>query len=148
MNTPLPLNLGDDLLDHDHAELQELILTLLDARQDEAAATLDRLRAHARAHFGREDADLRRLGGNNAICHLDEHAAVLKSLDEVWAIFSDTETGSAVAERLTKSLSLELLRWLPEHVSEMDAGLAAVRARSRFGGVPVKIARRIPTEPA
>ncbi|MNR57358.1 hypothetical protein D3C85_1781200 [compost metagenome] len=44
-----------------------------------------------------------------------------------------------VAQRLISSLALELLRWLPEHVSEMDANLAAVRSQSRFGGVGVRL---------
>ncbi|WP_232077315.1 bacteriohemerythrin [Variovorax sp. PBL-E5] len=144
MGTPLFLNLGDEGLDRDHAHLQDLILALLDSKPEEAADKLDRLRVHARAHFDREDADLRHLGGSNAICHLDEHAAVMKSLDEVWTIIRSDEAASAVVERLAKSLSLELLRWLPEHVGEMDAGLAAERTQSRFGGAPVRIARSFP----
>lgn len=143
-----PMNLGDALLDREHAELFRLVGTLLDASSDEAAMALDSLRTEMREHFGREDADLRRLGGNNAACHLDEHAAVLKSLDEVHLILGETATTPATAQRLVSSFSLELLRWLPEHVSEMDANLAAVRSKSRFGGVPVTMLRRRPVEPA
>ncbi|UUZ77536.1 hemerythrin family protein [Polaromonas sp. P1(28)-13] len=143
-----PMNLGDALLDREHADLFRLVGTLLDASSNEATAALDRLRTEMREHFGREDADLRRLGGNNAACHLDEHAAVLKSLDEVHLILGDTATPPATAQRLVASLSLELLHWLPEHVSEMDANLAAVRSKSRFGGVPVTMLRRRPVEAA
>jgi len=142
------MNLGDALLDREHAELFRLVGTLLDASGNEATAALDSLRTEMREHFGREDADLRRLGGNNAECHLDEHAAVLKSLDEVHSILGDTATPAATAQRLVASLSLELLHWLPEHVSEMDANLAAVRSQSRFGGVPMRMVRRRPGEPA
>lgn len=142
------MNLGDAHLDREHAELFRLVGTLLDASSNEATAALDSLRTEMRAHFGREDEDLRRLGGNNTECHLDEHAAVLKSLDEVHLILGDTATPPATAQRLVSSLSLELLHWLPEHVSEMDANLAAVRSKSRFGGVPVTMVRRRLVEPA
>ncbi|SFC60493.1 hemerythrin-like metal-binding domain protein [Polaromonas sp. OV174] len=139
-----PMNLGDAHLDREHAELFRLVGALFDASSSEAVAALDSLRTEMREHFGREDADLRRLGGNNAECHLDEHAAVLKSLDEVHLILGETATTPATAQRLVSSLSLELLHWLPEHVSEMDANLAAVRSKARFGGVPMTLLRRKP----
>ncbi|UUZ64578.1 hypothetical protein LP417_06275 [Polaromonas sp. P1-6] len=94
-----------------------------------------------------EDADLRRMGGHNATCHLGEHAAVLKSLDEVHSILSDSVTAPELGQRLVVSLTLELQRWLPEHVREMDAGLAAVRSQSRLGGAPVRLARLPRTQP-
>lgn len=141
-----PGMLGDAQLDHDHAELFRLSQALLDAPCHEYLSALDNLRAETRDHFGREDADLHRLGGNNVTCHLDEHAAVLKSLDEVHAILCDPTTSPQMSERLISSLSLELLRWLPEHVSEMDASLAAVRSKSRFGGVAVLLAPRHPVD--
>lgn len=137
-----PVPLGDAMLDDDHAQLYRLARSLLGAPLDLAAHMLDELRIEARGHFGREDAALRRLGGNNASCHLDEHAAVLKSLDEVHAILCDPRTTPEAAERMMASLALTLLNWLPEHVREMDAGLAAVRGQARFGGVPVRLAQR------
>lgn len=143
-----PMSLGDVLLDREHAELFRLVVALLDASSNEANMALNKLRTEMREHFGREDADLRRLGGNNAACHLDEHAAVLKSLDEVYFILDDTATPPATAKRLLASLALELMHWLPEHVSQMDANLAAVRSKSRFGGVPISIVQRKPVEPA
>ena len=33
-------------------------------------------------------------------------------------------------------------RWLPEHVTAMDAGVAHTRTRSRLGGAPVVLTRR------
>jgi hemerythrin-like metal-binding protein len=140
------MSLGDALLDRDHSELFRLVHALFDTPWDGLITAFDRLRTEARDHFGREDTDLRRLGGNNAACHLDEHAAVLKSLDEVHSILGNSATSSAMAQRLVASLSLELLRWLPEHVSEMDADLAAVRSKSRFGGVPMRLVRPSPVE--
>ena len=148
MDISAPMALGDPLLDRDHAELLRLSRALLDAPCGGALQALDRLRTEVREHFGREDADLQRLGGNNATCHLDEHAAVLQSLDEVHAILCDPATSAEMAERLIASLSLEQVRWLPEHVREMDAGLAAVRSKSRFGGVPMRLTRPHPADTA
>lgn len=138
-----PALLGDAPLDHDHAQLFRLCRALLDVPGDAIRPALAQLRAEMGAHFASEDADLRRLGGNNADCHLDEHAAVLASLDEVHLILGEPQTSQAVAQRLMSSLALELLRWLPEHVSEMDANLAAVRSQSRFGGVGVRFTPRL-----
>src|SRR5690606_12439666 len=92
-----------------------------------------------------EDADLRRLGGNNASCHLDEHALVMKSLDEVLALLRNPATSPERANQLISSLSMELLRWLPEHISEMDSGLASVRSKARFGGAPMLFTRHVST---
>lgn len=136
-----PEVLGDPMLDHDHVELFCRVLAFSGTSGRSAIDALAALRAEAGAHFGREDADLQRLGANNAACHLDEHAAVLASLEEVEAILRDRATTRDVAKRLVTSLSDELLRWLPAHVREMDAGLASVRSQSRFGGVPLRLAR-------
>jgi hemerythrin-like metal-binding protein len=137
--TTVSIALGDPVLDREHAELQRLIDALRQAPPANALAALDALKAHAAGHFGAEDADLRRLGGANATCHLDEHAAVLRSLDEVRAVL---ERGRPPAD-LVARLATELARWLPEHVQAMDASIASVRTRERFGGVPVQLTRRV-----
>ena len=138
MNTKHPLSLGDPVLDREHAELQRLIDDLRQAGPAQALGALDALKAHAAAHFDQEDGDLRRLGGANAACHLDEHAAVLRSLDEVRAVLEQPQPPADLVGRL----SAELSRWLPEHVQAMDAGIASVRTRERFGGAPIQVKRR------
>jgi hemerythrin len=138
MNTASSLTLGDPALDEEHAQLQRLIDDLLQAPASGAVAALDALKAHAEKHFALEDADLRRIANPNASCHLDEHAAVLRSLDEVRAILLRPEPPPP---QLVLRLALELTRWLPEHVQQMDAGIASVRTKERFGGVPIQITR-------
>jgi hemerythrin len=133
--------LADEVLDADHEEFLELILALAAASATDAPDALVALRSHADAHFEREDTDLRRLGGNNAECHLAEHVAVLKSLDEVLEVLHG-ELGTDVKRTLVRALSDELLRWLPHHVSEMDAELAASRAKARFGGAVIRFTPR------
>lgn len=138
MNTETSITLGDPALDREHAELQRLVVALMQAPADRVPAALDALRTHAGKHFALEDADLRRVGGANATCHLDEHAAVLRSLDEVRQVLARPEPPPDMIPRL----AAELMRWLPEHVQVMDAGIASVRTKQRLGGAPIQITRR------
>ncbi len=134
------LALGDPVLDQEHAELQRLIDALRQAQPADALAALDALQAHAASHFGLEDADLRRLGGANASCHLDEHAAVLRSLDDVRAVLLRDQPPADLVGRL----AAELTRWLRPPISmrcnslEPAIGgtrrLASVRIRARLSG--------------
>ena len=134
------LALGDPALDQDHLELQRLIEALQRAPAADVPGVMEALQAHAAKHFELEDSELRRLGGANAQCHLDEHAAVLRSLAEVRAALVQPEQPPDMIRRLVQ----ELLRWLPEHVQAMDAGIATVRTQERLGGAPIQITRRGP----
>lgn len=136
------LIVGDPAMDRDHATLHALIAALPAAAPEAMMEALDALRSHAAQHFASEDADLRRIGDPNASCHLDEHAAVLASLQEVRAVLADASVEAAAKERLVRRLATQLADWLPEHVQVMDAGVAATRTRERLGGVPVLISRR------
>lgn len=145
MNTEPTLTLGDPRLDRDHAQLQRLAQHLSQTRnRQEVLAALDALTQHCAAHFATEDQDLRLMQGNDdAVCHIDEHAAVLKSLAEVKDWVSENEDVVGVAN-LMQSLCAELQRWLPEHVHYMDSAVAAYRGKNRFGGVPIAFAPRSP----
>lgn len=139
-----PLALGDPRLDSDHSALQALTSTFRSSLPDRlmAAQALDALRTHAREHFAFEDGELRQLGGPDMQCHLDEHQAVLASLDQVHGMLTDAVTDDAVVTRLVTSLSTELERWLPEHVHYMDVAVATARVKARLGGTAIRIQRR------
>jgi len=134
--------LGDAQLDAEHGELQRLAEALRAAPPQQLVAALDAVRAQVATHFEGEDRDLRRLGGHNAECHLDEHAAVLNSLYEVREILADPTVADHAKQHLAQRLAAQLLQWLPEHVDQMDAGVAAVRDRERLGGTRVQITPR------
>ena len=136
------LKLGEETLDRDHEELHALITRLLGASADDMVPALDALRAHAAQHFAMEDEHLRDMKDGNSKCHLDEHAAVLNSLDEVMVVLTQVDVAAEKKALLINRLATELLVWLPGHVHEMDAGVASHRSKQRFGGAPVKIARR------
>jgi hemerythrin len=150
MNTSTPTHLqpvaqlGDQQIDQDHAEMQTLMLVLRDAPDAELVHALDELHDHTVQHFRLEDDELRRLKGSNATCHLDEHAAVLKSMSEVKGLLAEQrpEVSPDRAKQVARSLARELLGWFPEHVEAMDAGLAGVRAKERLGGAPIKLMKR------
>ena len=137
-----PLTLGDSVLDEDHLRLEDLVLQLRDAPLDEVSRRLEAVREHASRHFALEDIELRAMADGNAKCHLDEHAAVLNSLDEVMVVLTQVDVAAEKKALLINRLATELLVWLPGHVHEMDAGVASHRSKQRFGGAPVQIARR------
>jgi hemerythrin len=142
MDSNAPGGLGDPGLDEDHARLHECIVRLLEAPAHDVAGALDALHRCASAHFEAEDADLRGMRDGNAQCHLDEHAAVLRSLVEVRAVLAAGQLAPGQQADLIRRLGDQLLEWLPHHVHEMDAAVARHRVQQRFGGAPVQIARR------
>ena len=137
-----PLTLGDSVLDEDHLRLEDLVLQLRDAPLDEVSRRLEAVREHASRHFALEDIELRAMADGNAKCHLDEHAAVLNSLDEVMVVLTQVDVAAEKKALLINRLATELHVWLPGHVHEMDAGVASHRSKQRSGCAPVKIARR------
>lgn len=136
------LKLGEETLDREHEQMHALITRLLGAPADDMVPALDALRAHAAQHFALEDEHLRDMKDGNANCHLDEHANVLKSFDEVREVLVGPSHAPETKQRLVQSLSVQLLEWLPHHVQEMDAGVATYRSKQRFGGAPVQVSRR------
>ncbi len=142
MATTHTMTLGDPTLDSDHDELLRLSDRLKDvAGRDQQLSALDAVIAHAVRHFAVEDRELREMTHGNVQCHIDEHVNVLQSLNEVRALLT-SGTDAAGNSRLLRELAAELLRWLPDHVHEMDAAVAAFRTKRRFGGSPVQVNRR------
>ena len=110
--------LGDPTLDADHAKLADLVDRLAAAKGADVLASLDALQAHASEHFALEDQELRQMRDGNASCHLDEHAAVLKSMDEVRGIVA-AGPDSTESAHLVARLTAELRRWLPTTTIEI-----------------------------
>ncbi|PPE68291.1 hemerythrin [Caldimonas thermodepolymerans] len=132
--------LGDPKLDADHDEFARHIDALGAARGREALDALRALRAHVAEHFAVEDVELRQMKDGNAACHIDEHAAVLRSLAEVDEILEQAPEAES-SDELKEALVAELMRWLPHHVEAMDAAVAHFRAKRRLGGAPVVLTR-------
>lgn len=142
MDAKHPMHLGDPALDEDHARLRELIEDMLQSTSATSVATLDAVHAHAQRHFAEEDVDLRTMRGGNASCHIDEHAAVLKSLVEVREVLLGESSSEGDKALLLQRLARQLLSWLPEHVQEMDRAVAMERTKARFGGVAIRMPGR------
>jgi hemerythrin len=126
---------GEARFDLSHSQLQLLIAKLADVPDGALTRTLDALQRELAEHFAQEDAELIRLGRTENACHLDEHAAVLKSASEVSAALALGNT--TVVRRFAQAMG----DWLPEHVQEMDLRLARQLFRHRTGGAPIQFAR-------
>ncbi|WP_081063946.1 bacteriohemerythrin [Burkholderia cepacia] len=127
--------LGHEGMDGTHREFVACVQTLLLASDDELATALDAFAAHARHHFDEEDAAMRESNYGSAGCHVDEHAAVLKSLSEVQAALARGRVD------VVRSFANALADWFPGHASVMDQGLARWLIERRLGGAPMRIYR-------
>jgi hemerythrin len=128
--------LGHESMDDAHREFVCCVDAMLRADDGALAAALDAFADHARRHFAEEDAAMQQTAYGSAGCHIDEHAAVLKSLDEVRAAFAQGRTA------VVRSFAAALANWFPEHASVMDQGLARWLVERRLGGSPVVIRPR------
>ena len=129
--------LGFQAMDDEHRDFVASLEALRGAAPEHTAARLDDFASHARRHFGAEDAWMTETGFPPRQCHIDEHAAVLKSVDEVRALVAEGRVD------IVKSLADELARWFPGHATHLDSALAAWMGKRRWNAMPVVIRRNI-----
>ena len=131
------LLLGYAPMDHTHEEFVQCVAAMQRATDDELPAALAAFADHARRHFDEEDRWMAQTQFPARQCHIDEHAAVLKSVGEVQVLLAQGNT--AVCRRLVQ----ELVNWFPGHADYLDSALAHWMCKLRLGGKPVVIRRNL-----
>lgn len=129
---------GHGTMDDTHREFVACVDALLRAGDAQQAAALDAFEDHARRHFQEEDDAMRESAYESAGCHVDEHAAVLKSVMEVRAVLAEGR------HDVVRSFARALADWFPQHAQVMDLGLARWLNQRRLGGAPVVIQKQKP----
>jgi hemerythrin len=132
---PVPLGFGE--MDATHREFVERVDALIRADDASIPHALGALAEHLRSHFDEERQWMKSTGFPSAACHLDEHDAVLRSMDEVQSLVAAGE------RKLARALAFELTRWFPEHTDAMDRGLAKWMVKARLGGEPIVLQYRM-----
>ncbi|HET8881787.1 MAG TPA: hemerythrin domain-containing protein [Solimonas sp.] len=127
--------LGYERMDDTHRDFVEKVDALLRADDADLLARLDDFIAHADAHFGEEKEWMETTGFPAAGCHIDEHAAVMKSVHEVRALLSSEPGERAI--NATRSLARALIDWFPGHATYLDSALSAWMCKRVYGGKPV-----------
>jgi hemerythrin len=136
------LLLGHGAIDEEHQAFLREAAALHAASDEELPARLAAVAALATAHFAQEDRWMRETGFPAADCHIDEHAAVLATLNGVRARLAQGDTA------VVREVAGALLAWFPPHVVHLDSALAHWLNKRRFGGKPVVVRRRAPTAEA
>ena len=131
------LLLGFPAMDDEHREFVDCVRALQRADAADALQRLDDFAAHARKHFGAEDAWMVQTNFPARECHIDEHAAVMKSVAEVRAAVISGNPG------IVRSLADELGRWFPGHADYLDSALAAWMCKQRWDAKPLVLRRKL-----
>ncbi|MDX3907376.1 MAG: hemerythrin domain-containing protein [Pigmentiphaga sp.] len=136
--------LGYGPIDTVHKEFVDIVGAMLRCPDDEFAQHLDEFAEHAKSHFGAEDAWMTETEFPARECHINEHAEVMKSVEQVRELVAQ---GNVAVGR---SLAQELARWFPGHADYLDSALAQWMCKREFGGKPIVIRRQFesPAPPA
>jgi len=125
------LLVGHKQMDDEHQAFFHLIDELLIAPDQSIAPCLEEVIAHATHHFLQEDEWMCNLDFPARQCHMDEHAAVLRSAAGVRL---RVHAGDHQAGRL---FSQELSAWFPPHVQHLDSALAAWICKLAWNAKPL-----------
>lgn len=138
------LLLGYAPMDQVHETFVAVVAHLQHCADAEVAVALDAVHTHLREHFGSEDQWMQETGFPARDCHIDEHAAVMQSVQQVQERLA--QQGDVA---LCRRLADELARWFPGHADYLDSALAHWLCQQRLGGKPVVIRRHAstPAEP-
>lgn len=131
--------LGFGPLDDTHQEFYQVTFRLLTCNGAGALSAIARFEAHARQHFQQEEEWMITTNFPASGCHVDEHAAVLKSVVEVRQAMEDGRADESLAHDLAR----ELFTWFPGHADYLDSALAAWMAKRQYGGQPVVVRRSV-----
>lgn len=126
---------GHGQIDDDHDALMAASLALRDAPVKEFASGFAALHADFSEHFAIEDALMAQHDFASRQCHLDEHAAVLRSFEEVERLLRAGQPDPA------RRMAAEIVNWLPEHIDALDRHLAKFLFHRKTGGAPVLLHR-------
>jgi hemerythrin-like metal-binding protein len=124
-------------MDDVHREFVQNVQAMQSCTDAEFPAALAQFILHAKAHFGAEDAWMIETNFPPKDCHMDEHAAVMKSAEDVRALVT---TGNIAIGR---SFAVELVRWFPGHADYLDSALAQWMVKRQHGGKPVVLRRGV-----
>ena len=127
--------LGFAAMDKIHAEFDELLSSAANVAPGDWIPILSAIDAHLREHFEAEDKWMIETDFPPRDCHMDEHAAVLHSSQEV------LEAARAGDTTHVRSFVDELVRWFPGHADYLDSALAVWMCKRQFGGRPVVLHR-------
>jgi len=129
------LLLGYGPMDSVHQEFVECVAQLASANESEMQARMRQLIGHVQHHFDEENSWMNQTNFPAKECHIDEHAAVMKSILEVNAMVTEGDTSAVLR------LSQALMDWFPGHANYLDSALAHWMCKQRLGGKPVVIRR-------
>ena len=133
--------LGHSTMDSTHREFVEVVNAMLTSNDAGFADRLQAFITHAESHFGEEDRWMAESGFPAMDCHVDEHAAVLRSARDV------LEQVVAGDHAIGRELAAELARWFPSHADHLDSALAHWLVKKRFGGAPLVLRRQLSPAP-
>lgn len=131
------LLLGYAPMDARHEEFVSVVSALEVANDADLPQRLAAVADHLRAHFEEENRWMTESDFPARNCHMDEHDAVLQSLEQVQSLLAGGD--SSECRRLAK----ELACWFPGHADYMDAALAHWMFKRDTGGKPVVLRRSI-----
>jgi hemerythrin-like metal-binding protein len=141
MTEPITWNdrllLGYPAMDAEHREFVAIVHALQTAPPAGLLQHLDAFAQHAQRHFGSEDRWMVETDFPARDCHIDEHAAVMKSVAEVRALAADGNLSHV------RPLADELARWFPGHADYLDSALSAWLSKRRWQAQPVVLRRQI-----
>ena len=129
--------LGYGAMDETHREFVTIVNDLLQCDDSAVEENLLAFAQHAEAHFKEEDGWMERSGFPPRECHVDEHAAVLKS---VYQVLEVVKAGDFAEGR---RLAVALADWFPGHAFHLDSALAQWMVKQSHGGKPVVIRRNV-----
>jgi hemerythrin len=129
--------LGYGPMDRIHEEFVTLVEALRHAPDDAVAPALEAVATNAREHFDAENAWMVETDFPARGCHMEEHAAVLRSVEAVRHRVAQGDHDAA--RRLARALA----EWFPGHADYLDAALAHWMCKRHLGGKPVVIRRHI-----
>ncbi|MCG5074848.1 bacteriohemerythrin [Paraburkholderia tagetis] len=131
--------LGFTLMDDVHEEFYEVVLRLVTCTDAHALAAIEEFEKHAISHFNQEDEWMRATNFPPRDCHVEEHAAVLKSVCEVKAALDAGQINAGVV----RDFGMHLFGWFPGHADYLDSALAAWMTKQTMGGKPVVLRRTL-----